>query len=297
MWWGRWSRDRRADRRRRVEPPPPPGLACQPGHCRWSCTPHWLAARNAARITEPRSKSFCASGTFFSTRSHSPVLSMRGSPPRSACRTSTWPSSTTTSVESASSTLTSKVVPRTEMMAVGVRTRLWFGIPAELLDVDLDAANPHLDQILPVAGRVPECDARVRENLKRAAVGDSELGVSVGAGDDDLLRTNLRADIQSPRLRVTKNGDLAGKHFDRGGSAGRVGLEDLGRADPRRGCQEQPQHRSCPLPVQHWPSIRRPTRRGRIDTIVYQPYNCIAIGEPYKKFWGNCYLVTTSRHL
>src|SRR5579864_2157847 len=86
--------------------------------------------RKTRRAIVPLSIIPASRGSLRYTRSVSPGDSTFGLPRgSSACCTSTCPSSTSTSVvSSSSSTETSKVVPRTDITAVGVRTRLGFGI-------------------------------------------------------------------------------------------------------------------------------------------------------------------------
>ena len=117
------------------------------------------------------------------------------------CWTSTEPSSTATSVaSSSSSTLTSKVVPRTEITAVGVMIAIWVGLPAPLLDVDFHAADQQIQELAQIPGILTENNVGTGIDLENAAIGNLELGITVWAGDNDLLGLDLIANIERPRF-------------------------------------------------------------------------------------------------
>ncbi len=62
--------------------------------------------------------------------------------------------------------------------------------------LDMDAHPPHqyIQQVFPVGRVLSEQDARVGENLKSAAVGNLEDGVSVRPGHDQILDVHRLAD-------------------------------------------------------------------------------------------------------
>ena len=85
------------------------------------------ARKTLLNVASRTGEAFCAMAHCDYTQIVSPGFTSLGLLTSSACRTSTKPSSTATSVDSWSSTVTSNMVPRTEITAVGVVTRLWFG--------------------------------------------------------------------------------------------------------------------------------------------------------------------------
>ena len=93
-----------------------------------------------------------------------------------------------------SSTFTSKMVPRTEMRAVGVWTRLC-GLSAQFLNVDPDVAQPDIEQVFPVALAGAELHVRVGVDFERAAIGELEKGAAGRSGDDHLAGLDAVADV------------------------------------------------------------------------------------------------------
>jgi hypothetical protein len=80
---------------------------------------------------------------------------------------------------------------------------------AEVLNVHLDAAQEHVEQIAKSGWVFAEHDPRIGVNLERTAVGDLEFGKSVLAGDDGFTRLHLVVREQNPGRTVAEDGNLA----------------------------------------------------------------------------------------
>ena len=71
----------------------------------------------------------------------------------------------------------------------------------QLLDVNFDVADDHIQYVGPVLRTAAEDCLRVLENLEGAAVRNAELRVAVGSGKDDFARRDGVVDIEYPRAR------------------------------------------------------------------------------------------------
>src|SRR3984957_21093031 len=88
-------------------------------------------------------------------------------------------------------------------------------------------------------GIFPENNIRAGINLESTSIRGFKLGVSVGAGENNLLGLDQVADIEGPRLGITQHRNLSGHGENLGCGSLRHG-EKLGRADLYGGGYQQP---------------------------------------------------------
>ena len=127
------------------------------------------------------------------------------------------------------------------------------GLPAQLLNVDLNTPQQDIQQVPPGAQILAEDHARVGENFEGTAIGNLKDRETVWSGDDDLARLHRIADIQHPGGVVAQHGNLAGQGDDCGRAAFGV---DRDKIDARRRPQQP---------------ARRPVRSTRKHETTFVP--------------------------
>ncbi len=78
------------------------------------------------------------------------------------------------------------------------------------LQMDSNAATDYIQQIAHGGRVLTENQTRICENFKGASTGDNKPGVTVGAGRDELLNSDLFTAAQRPSLSIAEAGNLAG---------------------------------------------------------------------------------------
>ena len=251
---------------------PPPGAVTRDG-----CPAHWIG-NHESRVRQATQNSLCERALIHEAlRQRLVPINMQrfagiqglAHTRLQACRTSTTPSSTSTRVASSSSlTLTSKVVPRTEITAVGVRIRFGLGWPPNFSICVFSPYRPG-DPVNP-SSWADSCETlhsnwdTPRRCCRRKP---GTLREPVWTSDNNLPGLYGVADIERPRLGVAQDRYLSCQRDNLGSRFG-VRREYLGLANCQGGRYQQPTSEPARAIAGH----KEIHRSGRCQSIVlYDP--------------------------